>query len=611
MTTKLGKAIAQLSALPQTLHLVWAASRYWTLAWIVSLLVQGLLPVATVWLTKLLVDSLVAAIKTSVFGEGVRLILVPAALMAGVLLLSELLQGVLSWTRTIQSELIQDYISALVHEKSTAVDLAFYENPEYHDRLHQARSEASGRSLALLESGGSLLQNSITFLAMSTVLLHYAAWLPLALMLSTLPALYIVLIFNRRYHRWWQKRTPDRRLAEYYDLFLTHSAIAAELRVFDLGVHFQSAYQVLRRRLRSERLSLLKEQSLAKLGAGVAALVVSGATMGWMLWQALHGLVTLGDLALFYQAFNRGQSLMRSLLGSVSEIHNNSLFLANLFEFLSLRTHVVDPPNPIPAPSSLKRGISFRQITFRYPGSERTALENFNLTIPAGQVVAIVGDNGAGKSTLIKLLCRFYDPTDGRIEIDGVDIRDMAVKDLRRLLTVLFQWPVPYQGTAAENIAMGDLSAEPSAAQIEAAARGAGAHEVIGRLPQGYETLLGKAFAKGVDLSGGEWQRVALARAFLRRAQIIILDEPTSAMDSWAEADWLERFRTLANGQTALVITHRFTLAMRADMIHVMRNGQIVESGNHRELLERGGLYAQSWKAQTQADPNPVVGNFY
>lgn len=600
VVAKLHSYVAPLVYLPQTWRLLWTAAGRWTVVWGILLIVQGLLPVATVYLTKLLVDSLVAAIKLGVTSESVRLILVPAALMAGVLLLTELLQGVLNWTRAVQSELIQDHISALVHEKSTAVDLAFYEMPEYHDRLHQARSEASSRSLALLESGGSLLQNSITLVAMSTVLLTYSAWLPLVLLLSTLPAFYIVLVFNRKYHRWWQQTTADRRLTDYYDMFLTHSAIAAEMRLFNLGTHFQTAYQMLRRRLRRERLHLLKQQSLAKLAASLVALVVVGATMVWMCWRVLQGLISLGDLALFYQAFNQGQSLMRSLLASVSEIHSNSLFLGNLFDFLQLQPQIVEPADPVPTPTRLKQGISFQQVSFRYPGSDRTALQNFNLTIPAGQIVAIVGDNGAGKSTLLKLLCRFYEPTAGRIELDGIALHDFSVKQLRRLLTVLFQWPVPYQDTAAGNIAIGDREAQPSADEIEAAARGAGAHEVITRLPQGYDTLLGKSFVKGADLSGGEWQRIALARAFLRRAQIIILDEPTSAMDSWAEAEWLERFRTLANGRTAIVITHRFTLAMRADMIHVMRNGQIVESGNHNQLLAQGGLYAQSWKAQTQ-----------
>lgn len=529
-----------------------------------------------------------------------QIILVPIALMAGVLLLTELLQGILNWIRTVQAELMQDYMSALIHEKAVAADLAFYESSDYHDKLEQARSDASIRSLALLENSGSLLQNSITLLAMAAVLIPYGAWLPLALFVSMLPALAVVLRSNRDYHQWWQQTTVDRRWTQYYDMMLTHSAVAAELRLFDLGSYFQSSYQTLRRRLVSERLRLIKNQSLARLVAGASGLLVSGAAMSWMVWRALQGQVTLGDLALFYQAFNRGQSLMRTLLGNVGQVYTNSLFLGNLFEFLRLEPQVLDPLAPLPAPLLIKEGIRFREVTFRYPGSEQFALQNFNLTIPAGKIVAIVGDNGAGKSTLIKLLCRFYDPEAGCIELDGTDIRDLSIKKLRRLLSVLFQVPINYHATVAQSIANGDLQVELSRAEIEAAARGAGADEVIARLPQGYDTLLGKWFAKGTNLSGGELQRIALARAFVRQAQIIVLDEPTSAMDSWAEADWLERFRTLTNGRTAMIITHRFTLAMRADMIHTMRNGQIVESGSHDQLLAQGGLYAQSWIAQMQ-----------
>src|SRR5581483_5773221 len=251
-------------------------------------------------------------------------------------------------------------------------------------------------------------------------------------------------------------------------------------------------------------------------------------------------------------------------------------------------------------------GICFQHVAFRYPGSERRVLQDFNLTIPAGQIVAIVGANGAGKSTLLKLLCRFYDPEAGLITLDGSDIRDVSLQHLRRMMTVLFQWPVPYQATAAQNIAFGDLAAAREMAELEMAARSAGAHEVITGLPRGYDTLLGKWFANGVELSIGEWQRLALARAFFRRAPILILDEPTSALDSWAEADWFDRFRALANGRTAIIITHRFTIARRADMIHVMDAGRIVESGNYEELLARGGLYAQSWTAQGQGQSLPV-----
>jgi ATP-binding cassette subfamily B protein len=604
LSTELYDALIRVAYLPRALRLVWAATQVWAVAWAVLLIVQGVLPVATICLTQLLVDNLTGAIGAGGAWESVRPILVLVALMAGVLLLTEVLQSTSDWIRTAQSELMQDHISAMLHEKSVAVDLAFYESPEYYDHLHRARSDASSRPLALLENSGNLLQNSITLLAMAMVLIPYGFWMPLVLLLSTFPAFIVVLNSNRRYHQWWEQTTSQRRWTQYYDLLLTHSAAAAELRLFDLGAHFRTAYQALRQRLRTERLELIKKQSLARLGAGATALLIAGAAMAWMVWRALLGFVTLGDLVLFYQAFNRGQSLMRSLLSNVGQIYTNSLFLGNLFEFLRLTPQVVDPPHPISAPSALHEGICFQQVTFRYPGRGAAALQNFNLVIPAGQIVAIVGANGAGKSTLVKLLCRFYDPEEGHIKLDGTDIRDVSVKELRRLITVLFQLPLPYHATAGQNIAFGDLSAAPGTAEIEAAARGAGAHEVIARLPQRYDTLLGQWFVGGTELSAGEWQRIALARAFLRQAQIIVLDEPTSFMDSWAEADWLERFRALVYGRTALIITHRFTTAMCADVIHVMHHGKIVESGSHDELLARCGRYAQSWTAQMQVRSN-------
>ncbi len=603
-TARLRLLIAHASYVLQALRLVWVAAAGWTLAWVGLLIVQGLLPVVIVYLVRYLVDSVVAVIGTGAStGSGVALV---AGLLVGCLLLTEVLQSLLEWVRTAQSELTRDHISALVHAKSAAVDLAFYESPDYHDHLHRARDEASSRPLALLESLGRLLQNSITLAAMAAVLLPYALWLPLALVGSTLPALVVALRFDWRYHGWWQHTTGMRRWADYYDWMLSNPDGAAEVRLFGLGQHFQQAYQTLRRRLRSERLQLIQRQMFARMGAGVGGVVIGGAALVWMVGRAIQGVVTLGDLALFYQAFQRGQDLMRSLLGDVGQIYSNSLFLSHLFAFLDLKPQIVDPPAPIPMPTRLREGIAFHNVTFRYPGSERMALDAFSLTIPAGQIVAIVGANGAGKSTLTKLLCRLYDPEAGRITIDGTDIRRFAVADLRRMLTVLFQMPMPYHATAADNIALGDVAQTVSRQAIVQAARNAGADTAIDRLPRGYDTLLGKWFAEGTELSGGEWQRLALARAFLRQAPVILLDEPTSFMDSWAEADWFARLRTLAAGRTALVITHRFTIAMRADTIHVLHDGQIVESGSHTELLALGGRYAESWAAQTVASQGHV-----
>jgi ATP-binding cassette, subfamily B, bacterial len=606
LATKILGAATQLRFLPRALRLVCSAARRWSLLWGALLVVQGVLPVAIVFLTRALVDSLAGVVGSAAEWSRIVPILILAALMGGVLLLGELLRGASDWVRTVQAKLVEDYVSGLVQEKSTTVDLAFYESPDYHDHLHRARAEASSRPIALLENGGSLIQNGITLAAMAAVLIPYGLWLPAALVVSTLPALVVVLRFAVRQHRWRSRTTEDDRRTSYYDWLMTAGEAAAELRLFGLGANFRSAYQTLRSRLRKEHLQLYKAQGLADLAASAIALMISAACMAWMVWQAIQGRATLGDLALFYQAFSLGQRLVRSLLGNVGHIYYNILFLGNLFEFLDLKSQVLDPPQPRPAPAIMPEsrglGICFHDVTFCYPGSELVALQELSLAIPAGQIAAIVGTNGAGKSTLLKLLCRFYDPLAGRIELDGIDLRDLSLSELRGLITVLFQEPVHYNATVAENIAVDRPMTTVARADVEGAARAAGAEALIARLPHGYDTLLGRWFAGGVELSVGEWQRIALARAFLRRAPVIILDEPTSAMDSWAEADWLQRFRSLAAGRTAIVVTHRFTTAMQADVIHVMDNGRVIESGCHSELLRQEGAYAQSWQMQMRVE---------
>lgn len=588
---------SRLLVIYRTFHLLWCTFPRLTLAWSALLLFQGLLPAAIVWLTRLLVDQLVVASGSRAWADGAPVLWLALAL-AGLLALAEVLGALAEWVRTAQSEHVQDHISTLIHRKSAEVDLAFYESPEYHDQLHRARDDAASRPLALLTSLGGLLQNGVTFIAMALVLLPFGLWLPLLLVASMLPVLWAVARGELRYHAWWQQTTAGRRRGWYYEWLLTGADVAAELRLFGLGSHFLRAHGQLREQLRGERLALLRGQAFTRLLAGALAHLVAGAALAWMVWRALQAQITLGDLALFYGAFSQGQSLMRALLGDLGQIYSNSLFLGNLFEFLALESQLIAPASPVPVPAPIRQGVRYRDVTFSYPGSARPALEAFNLFVPAGRVVAIVGANGAGKSTLLKLLCRFYDPDAGAIEIDGVDLRELAPAELRRMLSVLFQSPVPYHASAAENIALGDLASGPGSIELEAAARAAGAHDLIARLPQGYATQLGKWFADGSELSGGEWQRVALARAFLRQAPIIVLDEPTSAMDSWTEADWYDRFRALAQGRTALIITHRLTIARRADIVHVMHDGQIVESGSHAELLACGGRYAASWAAQ-------------
>jgi ATP-binding cassette subfamily B protein len=601
LKARLCGVIAQVPYLPRALALVWTASKGLAGARVVLLILQGLLPVATVHLIRLLVDALVAAVRLGGARQNLQPVLVYASLLAAVLLLTEILRSLSNWICTAQSELVKDHIAGLVHEKSVTMDLAFYETPEFYDHLHRARTDASYRPIALLESLGGLFQNSVTLVGMATVLIPYGAWLPVALLLSTLPAFYAVLHSAVRHQQWYQRATADERRTWYYDLVLTAGETAAELRLFGIGNHFRSAYQTLRGRLRNELLDLKRTQILYELAAGAIALGITGCVVAWMAWRALRGLVTLGDLALFYQAFNQGHLLLRSLLQNTGQIYANILFLRDLFEFLSLQPRVTDPPRPLPVPPALKHGIRFDHVTFRYPGSSRAALQDFDLIVPAGQFAAIVGANGAGKSTLIKLLCRLYDPDEGRIELDTADLREFSLGDLRRRMSVLFQVPVHYNVTVRDNIAFGDLMASPRNSQIEAAARASGADEFVAKLPKGYENLLGRWFEGGAELSVGEWQRVALARALLRRAPILLLDEPTSAMDPWAETDWLTRFRMHAEGRTAILITHRMTTAMYADIIHVVADGRVVESGTHSQLLAKNGRYAESWARQMEA----------
>jgi ATP-binding cassette, subfamily B, bacterial len=598
LQSKLGAAIAQLRYLPRVGSLLWQTSRGWTVSWCALLVIQGLLPVATVILTRYVVDGVVEAVGAGATWEVVRILLVPVGAMGGVFLASELFGGLAGWIREHQSQLLQDHIAGLIHRKSVDVDLEFYETPGYYDQLHRARNEAWYRPHRLIETSGNLLRSCITLVAMGTVLLQFSGWIPLILVLSTIPALYVVVRNAVRQHRWRMRTTEDDRRAWYYDSEMTSSRAAAEIRLFNLGDYFIGKYQDIRLSLRRDRMKLLRQQAFGELGAAAIALVAMAATVAWMGWRMLNGQLTLGELALFYAAFRQGQQMMRGLLQNLGDIYRNILFLGNLFAFLDLKSTMTDSSDAVDAPAALVGGVDFCDVGFAYPGSDRKVLEGFNLNIPAGKVVAIVGPNGSGKSTLMRLLCRLYDPQSGHVAFDNQNIADFRLSEFRRLVTVLFQQPVQYSQTAGQNIAFGDLDSNASRSELVSAAGAAGADEIIAKLPDTYETLLGKWFDGGAELSVGEWQRIALARAFVRRSSIVLLDEPTSAMDSWAETEWMERLRVLVDGRTTVIITHRFTTAMRADVIYVMREGKIVESGNHQELLTQGGAYAQSWEAQ-------------
>ena len=593
------------SLLLRAFRLIWKGIGFWVLFWLGLLVIQGLLPAANVYLIKVLVDRLAESIGGGMSFNSIQPILVPSLLIGGAFVVQNVLQSLVRWVRAAQAEHIQDYIKALIHQQAARVDLEFYETPEFYDEMERANGQAEKHSISLLENLGGLVQNGVTLLAIGFLVVSYSIWLPLLLILSALPALWVVIQHNVRHHAWWKVVTEQRRKAQYFDWILTSRYPAPEVRVFRLSDHFSLLYRTLRDQLRSKKLTLLKQQQVAQLLASMMALLMTAGVMGWMLFRALRGIATLGDLALLYQAFQQGQTLMRALLGNLGQLYTSLLFLEHLFKFLDFVPKVNVPQHEGPFPDA-PYNFRIENVDFRYPGSEQLALKNFSIDIPANKTIAIVGPNGAGKSTLIKLLCRFYDPERGSVSLNGVDLKEVNHHNLLEQITVLFQHWINYAGTVSETIGLGDLGKPVDEERLLKASKAGGVHEFMSRLPSGYDTLLDKRFKGGVDLSGGQWQRIALARAFYRQAPIVLLDEPTSYMDPWEENKWLDRFFELVKERTAVIVTHRFTTARRADMIYVMDAGQIVQAGTHSELIQQSGLYATCWMDQQALNSEQV-----
>jgi len=588
----------QLPYLPRALRLVADASQGYMILWGGLLIVQSILPVLLVLLTRDAINSLVALIEADWAPAALSVTINTFVLLAVVQISGELSGSAMAFVRNAQSERVRDALVLRIQNKALSLDLRFFETQAYYDLLHRVRIDALMRPLSLLENVGLLIRSVLSLTGMIGLLVSYSPLLPLVLVIGGLPSLWSGIRYSRHLNAWRVEATQRERLSTYYGMILNEQGTAQEVRLFSLAAHYTDKFTALRDKIRAEKMVLARGKILTDLFAtGVGLVVVAGA-LAWMGAQAAAGSATLGDLGAFYQIFRQGQGLFGALMGSAGDIFQNVLFLDDLFTFLDLTPHLdeVSAQGVHPA-LRLEHAIEVQNISFTYPGSNRAALQNFSLTIPAGTILAIVGENGQGKTTLMKLLCRFYDPDDGRILWDGVDIRELPLGQLRRSIAMLFQTPIRYMETVRHNIAVGDINAAPSDDAIYAAARASSADAVVGSLPDRYATTLGKWFG-GEELSVGQWQRIALARAFLRDSPMIILDEPTSAMDSWAENDWLSKMRDHATGRTLVMITHRFTTAMLADRIYVMQNSHIIEQGTHADLLLKDGVYAASWHEQ-------------
>lgn len=582
------------------LRLVWQSSPGWTTLRLVLVVFQGLLPLAMIYLAKLIIDTVTTNLRATdpsqVFNQVLPLII----LASGATILNSLCQSLSELVNTAHSQQVTDYMQGIIHSKSVEADLEYYENAKYHDALQRAQQEAPYRPPQILNRLAQAGQNVISLIAMIGLLISLHWGIIGILLVATFPAVLVRIKYSRVMYAWQRRRTQLERQSIYLGWMLTNDQFAKEVRLFNLGDWFSQEYQQIRKKLYQEKLSISTKRSLGFFLSQAFAGMIIFSVFALIIYQTIQGVLLLGDLVLYYQALQRGQNNLRATLSSVSGLYEDNLFLANLYEFLDLKPKIIEPEHPKILSQPLQKGITFNNVSFQYADSARQALKNINLTIKPGETIALVGENGSGKTTLIKLLCRLYDPTNGSITIDGVDLRLFSIADLRRQISVIFQDYAKYHFSAEENIRLGNIEIDSKDQSILAAATRSGAHDVITKLPQGYDTVLGKLFDTGEELSIGQWQKIALARAFLRDSQVIVLDEPTSAMDPKAEYEIFKKFRELIKNQAAVLITHRLSTVRMADRIYVMDNGQIIERGTHEELMKLEKSYAYLFNTQAQ-----------
>ncbi len=598
MQKPIKEKILQALRVNRAVRLVWQATPGWTLANLLMQIIQGILPLAALYLMKLIVDGVMLSMTAADKTESFRQVMFFIGIAAGIALLYALCQLLANMANQAMSLAVTDHVFDLMHAKSVEVDLEYYENPQYFDTLHRAQQEGPYRPTAIVNDLVRLVQNSVTLIAMAGLLITLHWIIAVILFVAVLPGIFVRIHYSNKLFQWQRQRTTTERQASYLNWILTGDIYAKEVRLFGLGDLLIERFSKLQKQLRVEKLILSQKQSMADFMAQTSATIAVFGSFAYIAYKTVYGHITLGDMVMFFQAFQRGLNAMRDLLGGMASLYEDNLFLSNLFDFLKLRPKVKESAHPTPLPIPIQQGIVFDSVSFQYPSTTRKVLEDISLTIAPGETVALVGRNGCGKTTLAKLICRLYDPQHGSISFDGIDLKEFEIRLLRREISVLFQDFVKYYLTANENIWFGNVDQPVDEQRIQTAADQAGVDELIRQLPHGYETILGKWFDNGEELSRGEWQKIALARAFLRKSQIILLDEPASSLDPRAEYEVFQRFKDLAAGATAIFISHRLSTVKMADRIFVMEKGKIVESGSYDELMEKKGSFAYLFDMQ-------------
>jgi ATP-binding cassette subfamily B protein len=570
-------------------------------------LLRALLPIVTLYIGKLIIDDVVLLVQAPPDRPETLRQWLDSGLLnrLGLLLfaefalavLADILGRVVSLVDSLLSERVSNASSVRLMEHAATLDLEDFEDAEFQDQLERARRQTSGR-MALMAQLFSQAQDIVTVASFAAGLILYAPWLIVLLLLALVPAFLGEAHFNAQSYSLDYVRTPERRELDYVRQTAASVETAKEVKIFALDGFLIDRYV----RLATDFYAANRRLALRRAGWG--GLFTAIGTIGYYLayayiaWRTLAGEFTIGDLTFLAGSFRRLRTLLEGLLASFSSTASQALYLDDLFSFFEVRPEILSLDNPRPFPQPIRQGFVFKDVGFRYPGAERWAVRYLSFTLHAGEVVALVGENGAGKTTLVKLLTRLYDPDEGRILLDGHDLREYDLDALRGNISVIFQDFVRYNLSAADNIAVGRIEARNDRARIELAASRSQADEVIAKLPAGYEQMIGKRFKNGVELSGGEWQKIAIARAYMREAEVLILDEPTAALDARSEYEVFRRFKELSEGKTAILISHRFSSVRMADRILVLADGKVEAAGTHEELVAQPGRYSELFELQ-------------
>jgi ATP-binding cassette subfamily B protein len=580
---------------PAVLRFVWESGRIVVVLGLVTRVIASLLPPALFWVSKLIIDTIFHII-TAHQPIGARLWWLVAAEFS-IAVAGGVLGRVIDYLDALLAGRYTNHISVRVMEHAASLDLLAYEDPVFYDRLERARVQATDR-LYMIQAMGRLIQQVITTITLSVSIMIFSPWLLLMLIVGVIPAFvgethFAFLGYAKNF-----RQTPIRRQLDYLRILGGSKEAAKELKLFGLKDFLSGRFKGLSNQVYEEDIALARRKVVA--GGFLSAIGTAGYYTAYVfaVWRTVTGVFSFGTLSLLANAIREASSNLQQTFSTLSTIADQALFLTDLIAFFEMRPTIQSKPNALPAPRPIQRGFEFRNVSFKYPGSSRLVLNGLNFQLRPGERIALIGENGEGKTTIVKLLTRLYDPFEGQVLLDGVDLREYDLEDLYREIGVIFQDFMRYEMTARENIAVGRIDEVNNLPLLEQSAQKSMADGVVSKLHSGYDQMLGRRFDGGVDLSGGEWQKVALARAYLRDAQVLILDEPTSALDARSEYEVFQRFAELTAGKMALFISHRFSTVRMADRIVVLENGRIAEEGNHDALTHLGGRYAEMFELQ-------------